>query len=66
MFSRKKAFYQVAPTHIRLKEQYRPVQHPPRSVPIAMQTAYKAELDRLMERGHYQRSEGTYRVDQFR
>ena len=35
------------PYHIRLKEQYRPVQHPPRSVPIAMQTTYKAELDRL-------------------
>ena len=35
------------PYHIRLKEQYRPVQHPPRSVPVAMQTAYKAELDRL-------------------
>ena len=24
------------PYHIRLKEQYRPVQHPPRSVPVAM------------------------------
>ena len=33
------------PYHIRLKEQYKPVQHPPRSVPVAMQTAYKAELD---------------------
>ena len=39
------------PYHIRLKEQYRPVQHPPRSVPVAMQTAYKAELDRLMREG---------------
>ena len=39
------------PYHIRLKEQYRPVQHPPRSVPIAMQTAYMAELDRLMKEG---------------
>ena len=39
------------PYHIRLKEQYRPVQHPPRSVPIAMQTAYKAELDRLVKEG---------------
>ena len=37
--------------HIRLKEQYRPVQHPPRSVPIAMQTTYKAELDRLTKEG---------------
>ena len=39
------------PYHIRLKEQYTPVQHPPRSVPIAMQTAYKAELDRLTKEG---------------
>ena len=39
------------PYHIRLKEQYRPVQHPPRSVPIAMQTTYKAELDRLTKEG---------------
>ena len=39
------------PYHIRLKEQYRPVQHPPRSVPIAMQTAYKTELDRLKKEG---------------
>ena len=39
------------PYHIRLKEQYRPVQHPPRSVPIAMQTAYKTELDRLTKEG---------------
>ena len=39
------------PYHIRLKEQYRPVQHPPRSVPVAMQTAYKAELDRLTKGG---------------
>ena len=27
------------PYHIRLKEQYKPVQHPPRSVPVAMQDA---------------------------
>ena len=39
------------PYHIRLKEQYRPVQHPPRSVPIAMQTAYKTELERLTKEG---------------
>ena len=39
------------PYHIRLKEQYRPVQHPPRSVPVAMQTAYKTELDRLTKEG---------------
>ena len=28
------------PYHIRLKEQYRLVQHPSRSVPVAMQAAY--------------------------
>ena len=39
------------PYHIRLKEQYRLVQHPPRSVPIAMQTAYKTELERLTKEG---------------
>ena len=39
------------PYHIRLKEQYRPVQHPPRPVPVAMQTAYKTELDRLTKEG---------------
>ena len=39
------------PYHIRLKEQYRPVQHPPRSVPIAMQTTYKTELERLTKEG---------------
>ena len=40
-----------SPYHIRLKEEYRPVQHLPRSVPIAMQTAYKAELERLTKEG---------------
>ena len=39
------------PYHIRLKEQYRPVQHPPWSVPVAMQSAYKAELNRLVNKG---------------
>ena len=39
------------PYHITLKEQYRPVQHPPRSVSIAMKTAYKTELERLMKEG---------------
>ena len=39
------------PYHIRLKEDYRPVQHPPRSVPIAMQPAYKTELERLVKEG---------------
>ena len=39
------------PYHIRLKEQYRLVQHPPRSVPVAMQSAYRAELNRLVKEG---------------
>ena len=39
------------PYHIRLKEQYRLVQHPLRSVPVAMQSAYKAELNRLVKEG---------------
>ena len=39
------------PYHIRLKENYRPVQHPLRSVPVAMQAAYRAELDRLTKEG---------------
>ena len=37
--------------HIKLKDSYKPVQHPPRSVPLGMQSAYKAELDRLMREG---------------
>ena len=40
-----------SPYHIRLKEEYKPVQHPPRSVPIAMQSAYKLELERLTKEG---------------
>ena len=40
-----------SPYHIRLKEEYRLVQHPPRSVPIAMQNAYKTELERLTKEG---------------
>ena len=37
--------------HIKLMEQFRPVQHPPRSVPVAMQSASKAELNRLIKEG---------------
>ena len=37
------------PYHIRLKENYTAVQHSPQSVPVGMQSAYKAELDRLMQ-----------------
>ena len=39
------------PYHIRLKELYIPVQHPPKSVPVAMQSAYRAELNRLVKEG---------------
>ena len=41
----------AGPYHIKLKDSYKPVQHPPRSVPLGMQAAYKAELDRLMKEG---------------
>ena len=40
------------PYHIKLKDFYKPVQHPPRSVPLGMQSAYKAELDRLVRDHH--------------
>ena len=39
------------PYHINLKDSYKPVQHPPRSVPLGMQSAYKVELDRLLKEG---------------
>ena len=39
------------PYHIKLKYSYKPVQHPPRSVPLGMQSAYKAELDILVKKG---------------
>ena len=39
------------PYHIKLKDSYKQVQHPPRSVPLGMQSAYKAELDRLVKEG---------------
>ena len=35
--------------HIELKEDYNPVRNPPHSVPVGMQDAYKAELDRLQQ-----------------
>ena len=37
--------------HIKLKGSYKPVQHLPRSVPLGMQSAYRAELDRLVKEG---------------
>ena len=39
------------PYHKKLKDSYKPVQHPPTSVPLGMQSAYKAELDRLVKEG---------------
>ena len=39
------------PYHIKLKDLYKPVQQPPRLVPLGMQSAYKAELDRLVKEG---------------
>ena len=40
-----------SPYHIKFKDSYKPVQNPPRSVPLGMQTACKAELDRLVKEG---------------
>ena len=40
-----------SPYHIKLKGSYKPVQHPPRSVPLGMQSVYKVELDRLVKEG---------------
>ena len=37
--------------HIKLKDSYKPVQHPPRSVQLGMQSAYKVELARLVKEG---------------
>ena len=53
------------PYYIRLKKQYKLVQHPPRSVPVAMQTAYKEELNRLSKEGIITEVKETHRVDQF-
>ena len=39
------------PYHIKLKGSYKSVQHLPRSVPLGMQSAYRAELDRLVKEG---------------
>ena len=36
--------------HIELKEDYNPVRNPPRSVPVGMQDAYKAELESCSKR----------------
>ena len=40
-----------SPYHIKLKDSYKPVQYTPRSVPVGMQSAYKAELDKLVKEG---------------
>ena len=43
------------PYHIKLKDSYRPVQHPPRSVPLGMQSAYKV-VRQTSEGRHHHRS----------
>ena len=43
------------PYHIKLKYSYKPVQHPPRSVPLGMQSAYKA-VRHTSEGRHHHRS----------
>ena len=37
--------------HVQLKEDYKPVQHPPHQVAVSVKPAYKAELKRLVELG---------------
>ena len=37
------------PYHIELKDEYTPVRHAAWSVPVGLQEAYKAELDRLVK-----------------
>ena len=49
-------------TILGLKENYTPVQHPPWSVPVGMQSVYKAELDKTNARRHHNRSHLTYRM----
>ena len=39
------------PYHIQLKEDFEPVQHVPHTVPVVMQQAYQAELQRLLCEG---------------
>ena len=39
------------PYHIRLKEQYKLIQYSSRSVPVAMQSAYRTELNQLVKEG---------------
>ena len=37
--------------HIRLKQCYQPLQHPPHSVPVVMHKAFREEVDRLLLEG---------------
>ena len=37
--------------HFKLKKDYEPVQHPPRSVPVKLKPAYKEELQQLCSEG---------------
>ena len=39
------------PYHIRLNQYNQPIQHPPCSIQVGMQKAYRAELDRLLVEG---------------
>ena len=37
------------PYHIQLKDDYKPVQHPPRQIAVSLKEAYKAELEKLVQ-----------------
>ena len=52
------------PYHIRLKEQYRPVQHPPRSVPYSNADRIQDRVRKTDKGRHNHRGQRTHRVDQ--
>ena len=53
------------PYHIRIKPYYQPVQHPPCSMPMGMQEAYRAELDRLLAEGIIAEVHGNTEVENY-
>ena len=52
------------PYHIRLKEEYRPVQHPPRSGTHSNANCIQIRVRETDQGGHHNRSQRTHRVDQ--
>ena len=52
------------PYHIRLKEQYKPVQHPQVST-SGHANRIQSRIEQTIQRRHNHRGKGTHRVDQF-